>query len=45
MSISTAISAIKSMPSIWNNENLTTGEKILQTFIGIVTAGQGLLSV
>lgn len=35
MMISSSISSIKSIPNIWNNEDLSTGEKILQTAIAV----------
>ena len=39
MMISSSLQSIGNIPSIWKNEDLTTGEKILQT---IIAAGNGL---
>ena len=41
-SIASAIDSIKSIPSIWENEDLSVGEKILQTMIAIGNAGRGV---
>ena len=43
-SIASAIDSIKNLPSIWDNEDLSTGEKILQTIIAIGNAGRGVAS-
>ena len=42
MSISSAIASIRNIPNIWSNDNLTTGEKMLQTVIAVANAAQGV---
>lgn len=45
MSISSAMQSIGHLPSIWKDEDLTTGEKLLQTLIAIANVGNGIASV
>lgn len=40
--ISSAIDSITSIPDIWGNQNLSTGEKILQTIMAVGNAMNGL---
>lgn len=42
MSISSAIQSVGNLPSIWKNEDLTTGEKILQTIIAVGNSLNGI---
>lgn len=42
MSISSAIQSVETLPSIWGNQDLTVGEKILQTAIALGSAFNGL---
>ena len=42
MSIASAMNAFGNIPSIWKNEDLSTGEKILQTIIAATNTAQGL---
>ena len=42
MSISSAIQSVETIPSIWGNQDLTVGEKILQTAIALGSAFNGL---
>lgn len=42
MSIASAMNSFGNIPSIWKNEDLSTGEKILQTIMAATTTAQGL---
>ena len=42
MSIASAVESIKGIPNIWSNDNLSTGEKMLQTVIAVANAAQGV---
>ena len=42
MSIASAMNSFGNIPSIWKNEDLSTGEKILQTIIAATNTAQGL---
>lgn len=44
MSVASAMQSLHNLPSIWSNDDLTTGEKILQTMIAIGNVGQGLVT-
>ena len=40
-SVASAINSITSIPNIWDNENLTMGEKVLQTVLAVTSAING----
>lgn len=42
MMVSSAINSITGIPDIWGNQNLSTGEKILQTIMAVGNAMNGL---
>ena len=42
MSIASAMNSFGNIPSIWKNEDLSTGEKILQTIMAATNTAQGL---
>ena len=44
MMLSSAISSVGNIPSIWENEDLSTGEKVLQTIMAVANAANGLAS-
>lgn len=44
MSIASAMQSLGNIPRIWENEDLSTGEKLLQTVIALTNAGRGLAS-
>lgn len=44
MSIASAVESFVNIPNIWRNEDLTTGEKILQTMLAIGNVGKGVAS-
>ena len=44
MMLSSAISSIGNIPSIWENEDLSIGEKVLQTIMAVANAANGLAS-
>lgn len=44
MSIASAVESFVNIPNIWKNEDLTMGEKILQTMIAIGNIGRGVAS-
>ena len=42
MSIASAVESFVNIPSIWKNEDLTLGEKLLQTLLAIGNVGRGV---